>query len=99
MNQDTAIVEGIPNEKFIEYINRITKDASKYNIEFKMPWGAHITISRFLRKTSHDKTLELLDIVKENKEIGISVPISVDIGYFKLSNESFIINVYKRINL
>lgn len=99
INQDTAIVAGIPNEKFIEYIDRISKDASKYNIEFKMPWGAHITISRFLRKTSYDKTLELLDIVKENKEIGISVPISVDIGYYKLSKESFKINVYKSINL
>lgn len=99
MNQDTVIVAGIPNEKFIEYIDIINKEAIKYNIEFKIPWGAHITISRFLRKTSYEKALELLDVVKENNGIGTSIPISVDIGYFKLSKESFKINVYKRINL
>ncbi|WP_238884085.1 hypothetical protein [Clostridium sp. YIM B02551] len=99
INQDSIIVSGTPNENFIEYLDSIEREASRYNIKLKMPWGAHITIIRFLEQVEHDKILNILDIVKDYKEIGLSIPISIDIGYFSLTKDTFDINVYKSINL
>ncbi|MDD7795414.1 hypothetical protein [Clostridium sp. 'White wine YQ'] len=99
INQDSIIVAGTPNENFKEYLDAIEREANKYNIKLKMPWGAHITIIRFLENIEYDKVLNILDIVKDNKKIGLSIPTSIDIGYFSLTKDTFNINVYKSINL
>lgn len=99
MNQDTVIVAGIPDEHFVDYVDSTEREANKYNIKIKRPWGAHITISRFLENIEYDKILNLLDIVKDNTEIGVSMPLAIDIGYFNLTNDTFNINVYKSIKL
>lgn len=99
LNQDTGIITGTPNEKFVEFVDNIIKVGKTYNINLKQPWGAHITISRFLEKASYEKTLELLNVFKDSKFIGVSLPRYIDVGYFTLTKESFNINVYKRFSI
>lgn len=99
MNENTVIVAGIPNENYIKYVDSLEKIGSENNINIKRSWGAHITIGRFLETIDIDKVLKLLDIVKDNYEIGISIPCSIDVGYFDLSKDTFKVNVYKSIKL
>lgn len=99
INQDSVIVAGTPDQCFIAYVDSIGREANMYNIKLKRPWGAHITISRFLDNIADDKILTLLDIVKNSTEIVVSNPVSIDIGYFNLDNGKFNINVYRSIKL
>ncbi|WP_291583647.1 hypothetical protein [Clostridium sp. UBA6640] len=99
MNQDTGIIAGISNISFFEYIKKLNEYAQMNGIELKRPWGAHITVSRFLEKISYDKTLELLDIFKKSKPIGISIPKYLDVGYFNLTPDSFNFNVCERFKI
>jgi len=99
MNQDSGIVSGIPNMAFYENVRRIIESAQGYGINLKFPWGAHITVSRFLGKVTHEQVLELLDIFKSSEPLGISRPKYIDVGYFNLTPKSFKINVCERFEI
>jgi hypothetical protein len=99
MNQDSGIAGGIPNMAFYENVRRIIESAQKYGINLKCPWGAHITVNRFLEKVTHVQALELLDIFKNSEPLGISRPIYIDVGYFNLTPKSFNINVSERFKI
>ncbi len=99
MNQDSGIVAGNPNVAFFENARKIVDYAGKRDIQLKSPWGAHITVSRFLEKVSNEHTLELLRLFKSNKPLGISIPEYVDVGYFVLTSKEFKLNVHQRFKL
>lgn len=99
INQDSGIARGIPNLAFFENVRIITDYAHECGIHLKFPWGAHITVSRFLEKISHDQTLELLNIFENSKPLGISRPKYIDVGYFMLTPKSLKINVSERFEV
>ncbi|MEW9096902.1 MAG: hypothetical protein AB2417_17640 [Clostridiaceae bacterium] len=99
MNQDSGIAGGTPNLDFYENVRRIVEYAHGCGIDLKFPWGAHITISRFLEKISHEQTLELLNIFKNSNPLGISRPKYIDVGYFILTPKNFKINVFERFEI
>lgn len=99
INQDSGIARGIPNLAFFENVRIITDYAHECGIHLKSPWGAHITVSRFLEKISHDQTLELLNIFENSKPLGISRPKYIDVGYFMLTPKSLKINVSERFEV
>ena len=73
--------------------------AYECGINLKFPWGAHITISRFLEKIPRERTLELLEVFKNSTPLGISKPKYIDVGYFMLTPENFKINVSQRFEI
>lgn len=99
MNESTGIVGGKPNLAFFENIKKVVEYALKRGIQLKFPWGAHITISRFLEKISNEQTLELLNLFKNSKPLGISTPEYVDVGYSVLTPKEFKLNVYERFKV
>ncbi|WP_027632087.1 hypothetical protein [Clostridium hydrogeniformans] len=99
INQDSGIAMGQPNRSFWENTKKIVEHGVKIGMNLKYPWGAHITTNRFLAKVSNEQTLELLNLFKNNKPLGISTPIYVDIGYFILNPKEFKLNVYERFQL
>jgi len=99
IDQYSGIAAGIPDLAFFENAQRIIDYAQGYGIQLKFPWGAHITVSRFLEKLPHKKILELLDIFKNSEPLGISTPKYLDVGYFKLTPERFEINVMERFKI
>jgi len=99
LNQNSGIVRGIPNLAFFENVRGITDYAQRYGIHLEFPWGAHITISRFLEIISHEQILKLLDIFKNSKPLGISRPKYIDVGYFILTPENLTINVFERFRI
>ena len=99
INQDSGIVAGIPNRVFFENVRRISEHSQVKGIQLKFPWGAHITVSRFLKKISHEQTLQLIKIFKNSKPLGLSTPNYIDVGYFILTPGSFKINIYERFKV
>lgn len=99
INEDTGIVGGNPNLAFFENIKNIVEYAMKAGIQLKFHWGAHITISRFLEKVSNEQKLELLNLFKNSKPLGISTPEYVDVGYSVLTPKEFKLNVYQRFKI
>lgn len=99
MNQDSGIVGGIPNPAFFENIKKVVEYAMKAGIQLKSPWGAHITISRFLESVSKEQTLELLNLFKNSKPLGLSKIEYVDVGYSVLTPKEFKLNIYERFKI
>jgi hypothetical protein len=99
IDQTSGIAGGDPNIKFFENMKNIIDHAESSDIELKSSWGAHITVSRFLNKVTCEQAAELLDLFKNSKPLGISLPNHIDVGYFVLTPESFKIEVYERFEI
>lgn len=99
IDQTTGIVGGNPNRGFFENAERIVQCARQSGMELKLPWGAHITVSRFLETTSEEQTLELLSLFKNSKSLGISKPTYIDVAYFTTTPKEFRLNVHERFKL
>lgn len=99
VNQDSGIVCGNPNNAFYENVKKIAEYAMSRGIQLKLPWGAHITVSRFLEKASNQQIIELLELFKGKASLGISTPHHVDVGYYFLTQKEFKFNVYQRFKL
>jgi len=99
IDQYSGIAAGIPDLAFFENAQRIIDYAQGYGIQLKFPWGAHITVSRFLEKLPHKETLELVEIFRNSEPLGKSTPKYIDVGYFSHTPESFAINVVERFKI
>jgi len=99
IDQYSGIAAGIPDLAFFENAQRIIDCAQGYGIQLKFPWGAHITVSRFLEKLPHKETLELLEIFRNSEPLGKSTPKYLDVGYFTHTPGSFTINVVERFKI
>ena len=72
------------------------------NIKLRLPWGAHITVNRFLEMRSPEELHELRDYFASLNDttkaqfIGESRPFAVDVGHFILTPKGFEFKVYDR---
>lgn len=100
LNQNTGIVAGIPNSLFFENARQIVENAAKESRELRLPWGAHITVNRFLKTSKeYNEISELLKVFKESPPLGISIPKNIDVGHFILTPEEFRFEVSERFKL
>lgn len=98
-NQDTVIIAGQPNKDFIDYSERIVEEINGKGLDVKMPWGAHITAFRFSQRQNPKELRDFFNIMEKCPNLGISVPQSVDIGYFTLIPEGFMLRTLERFSL
>jgi len=99
LNQNTGLAGGIPDFSFLENAEKIIKSADEKGIQLRLPWGAHITTSRFLENKSSEEIAELIDLFKTSKPLGISKPNIIDIAYFTFTRDGFNFNSYDRFPL
>ncbi|MBT3304121.1 hypothetical protein HN592_04850 [Candidatus Woesearchaeota archaeon] len=99
LNQDAGVAAGKPNSAFYGVVEQIVNQASKKGMEFRLPWGAHITVARFLESKSKDEIKELIQLFKTELPIGKSKPVSIDVGYLNFSSDDFKYFVFKSFNL
>ncbi len=99
INQDSIIIAGQPSLEFVNYMSAIESEANKNEIKIKRPWGAHITIGRFLNNIPNENRANILNKLENNVKIIISEPKKIDVGYYKLANNQFNFYVYKSIEL
>lgn len=95
LNQNTGISAGQPNQQFFESATEIINYANKNGIQLRLPWGAHITASRFLEDKSPEEICELLRYFKTSEPLGESRPEFVDVGHFIFTPQGFNFRVYE----
>lgn len=97
-NQNTGIAAAGLNLNFFYGIQRIIKSAKERGIELREPWGAHMTVCRFL-KAGKEKVPELLSMFAHESPLGESFPIAVDVGYFSFSPKGFPFTTHERFEM
>ena len=99
IDKSAMILAGNPNAGFFNNCDNIIKLLHKENLLFEFPWGAHITVCRFLQNGSKKQIEELYNLINESKELYESTPMYIDIGYSENNGREFKLNLYKRIKI
>jgi len=98
-NQNTVLVAGIPNQRFLEIAQKIYSSGEKNGVQLRLPWGAHITSNRFTEQKTPEELKDFFKLMKEAPVLGESVPENIDVAYFDFSPEEFKTVTYERFNL
>lgn len=72
MNFDTVIAAGTADKNFFDAAKLIVDMGKKKELNLNMPWGSHISVSRFLERKAGDEVRDLVNFVENVKPIGIS---------------------------
>jgi hypothetical protein len=79
-NREAVIVAGQPNDAFWEVGERVQRNGKRHGLDLRMPWGAHITVARYLRDS--EKVNELASLVKKAPILEESKPATVWVGHY-----------------
>jgi hypothetical protein len=63
-NETTLILMGKPLFHFVETISVVISHAQELGLKVKMPWGAHITVGRFIKEHSPEQASCLAELCK-----------------------------------
>ena len=97
MDYSALILAGEFNEAFYKNCKNIISALQSENMEFKFPWGTHITVCRFLEDGDYEKVQQLKNVLG-NYETEIYSELQViDIGYYTNDGKKFELHTYKRI--
>ena len=84
-NRDTTVAWGIAGNDFVQLVDLIHESLAKYNaVQFgkvQQPWGAHITVSRFLEYTPPEQLADFFHVVENEPALPPSTPEAVCLGY------------------
>ena len=79
-NEGAIIAAGQGNGAFWQVGAEFGAAGAKVGHHWRMPWGAHMTVARFLE--SSNKTNRLLKLAKKTPGIGLCQPVAIIVGYF-----------------
>ena len=97
LDYSALILAGEFNEAFYKNCKNIISALQSENMEFKFPWGTHITVCRFLEDGDYEKVQQLKNVLG-NYETEIYSELQViDIGYYTNDGKKFELHTYKRI--
>jgi len=89
INQSSLIAAGFPNRDLFNIINFFYKESKKRGIEFKFPWGAHITTNRFIKKGKFCKIPHILKMMKNQPPLGKSKIKSINIEEVRFNPKNY----------
>lgn len=75
--RDAALAPGVPNEAFFEAA-RIVADAAGAGADYRAPWGAHVTLARFLA-AGGPESVALAKKACDGEALGVVSPESVEL--------------------
>lgn len=97
LDYSALILAGEFNEAFYKNCKNIISALQSENMEFKFPWGTHITVCCFLEDGDYEKVQQLKNVLG-NYETEIYSELQViDIGYYTNDGKKFELHTYKRI--
>lgn len=99
VNRTTAIVAGTPNLAFLRTAETLQKACQDEGIVVRLPWGGHVTASRFREPFPAETAASLLDFVARVPPIGKSNLVAIDIGAFRCTSDRFIVDTQTHISL
>ena len=87
-NSEAVIIAGNPNDAFWQVGESLQKAGKQYGLDLRMPWGAHITVGRYMEGSG--KIPELSELVANRMpKLGVSIPVSVVVGHYECSKSGF----------
>ena len=98
-NQNSLIAAGYPDEEFFRAAQLLHESGRQQGLDFRLPWGAHITTNRLLENVEPEKLEELFRLVDSFPVLGRSTPFAIDVGYVSMSPEGFVFQTTERVLL
>jgi len=93
-------------EEFFINCQNIISGLKDGGLEFRYPWGTHITTCRFLENGNKEQIQDIQEVIKEIQSLMAkrgdllkSKIFQMDVGYYKNDGRSFDLQVYERINI
>ena len=86
-NANSLIAAGEANAAFWELAEQLTKAAARHNLPLQMPWGSHVTLSRF-QAGAHDR--QTLDQIVADSQLPQQLqPQSLQLVWFECDQQGF----------
>ena len=93
-NAEASIAAGQANKPFWEVGEQLQALCKTDGLQLRMPWGAHMTIARFLADS--DRVDNLKNLVAQTAALGICQPQVIVVGYFTCGPTHFHLYPYTR---
>jgi hypothetical protein len=93
--EDSVIVAGYPTSAFWEVGEHLQSAGLREGLELRMPWAAHMTAVRFTSSQEGEAVGHLLGLVRQGPVFGVSRPVAIDVGWFRLSGEGYELHTAK----
>jgi hypothetical protein len=84
-NREAVIVAGQPNDAFWAVAESVQEQGKYANMDLRMPWGAHVTVARYMKDSEAVK--ELTSVVDMAPALGESRPTSIWVGYHRTTSD------------
>ncbi len=85
--EDAIIAAGQPNDAFWLVGEAIQSIGKRFGLDLRMPWGAHMTIARYLENSSNVAGLK--DLINKTPVLGQCQPESIFVGHFSCGTSVF----------
>lgn len=86
-NREAVIAAGRPNAAFWRVGEALQAAGRAYGLDLRMPWGAHMTVARFLR--SSDNVAGLLRLMRGTAVLGPTRPGAIVVGHYTCGPAAF----------
>jgi hypothetical protein len=98
-NQTCVIAQGVPNESFVRIAQLVVEACNRRGFKLRLPWGAHMTVSRFASALPAWELVDFLELMKTAQPLGMSQPVSIDVGSFHFEGSEFKLTVHESFPL
>lgn len=86
-NQEAVIAAGQPNDAFWQVGEELQKLGKAYGLKLRMPWGAHMTVARFL--STSDRVNDLIELTRQTPSLGQCQPRAIGVGHYECGPSTF----------
>jgi len=87
-NSEAVIAAGHPNDAFWTVGENLREVGKQYGLDWRMPWGGHVTVGRYLADSNKVNELRAL-VTKHAPKLGHSKPVAVIVGSYECSESGF----------
>jgi len=102
-NGKSVIAPGQPSDELLTINNAVKRASSDLGIAngegLRGSWGAHATINRFTEPSSIETAARVIAKMHEFKELGLSRPTAIDVGYLAVNAQGFAFTTHSRFPL
>ncbi len=96
VNSNAIIGAGYPNINFVQTAYLIQYEGHRRGLNLRLPWGAHITASRFVAPLSSAALPEISGIIDNYHMDLVTTPIAIEVAEFRFEESAYILDTHRR---